>query len=45
MKADKKYSADDLIFDFLVPKEDDEDEVPFEEVDTNDSDDDWLSAL
>lgn len=45
----EKYSAEDLIFDFLVPKEEDEDEeLPFkeddiEEVDSDDSD--WLNAL
>lgn len=42
----EKYSADDLIFDFLVPKEEDEeeDEVPFEETPSSD-DSDWLNAL
>ena len=46
----EKYSAEDLVFDFLSPKEEDEDEVPFdEEVEENsestDDTDDWLSAL
>ena len=43
----EKYSSDDLVFDFLLPKEDDE-EVPFdedvEEVESTD-DSDWLNAL
>ena len=45
-----KYSAEDLIFDFLVPKDEDEDEeLPFKEDDVEeadaDDDSDWLSAL
>ena len=43
----EKYSADDLVFDFLVTKEEEiveEDEVPFEEETSND-DSDWLNAL
>jgi hypothetical protein len=44
----EKYNAEDLIFDFLVPKNEDED---YEEEDTadveetSDDDSDWLSAL
>ena len=41
----EKYSADDLVFDFLVPKNENvDDEVPFEE-ETSDDDSDWLNAL
>jgi hypothetical protein len=47
----EKYSSEDLIFDFLSPKEEDEDEVPFVEEDTvedtvdTDDGDDWLNSL
>lgn len=48
----EKYGADDLVFDFLSPKDEDEDEeVPFDEdtdVDTEETtsdDEDWLSQL
>jgi len=47
----EKYSAEDLIFDFLSPKdEDDDEELPFdndEEVveESSDDDSDWLNAL
>lgn len=47
----EKYSSEDLIFDFLSPKEDEDeaDEVPFDEEDveeTVDNDDnDWLNSL
>ena len=46
-----KYSSEDLIFDFLVPKNEDEDEeLPFKEdddaaSDSLDDDSDWLNAL
>ena len=48
----EKYNAEDLVFDFLVPKdvdEDEEDTVDETDVDetdaTSDDSDDWLSAL
>ena len=46
----EKYNADDLVFDFLVPKEEDEDEeLPFKEEDVketvSDDDSDWLNDL
>lgn len=45
----EKYSSEDLVFDFLVPKEEDEEEVPFDEEpvedNTSDDGDDWLNSL
>lgn len=42
----EKYSYDDLIFDFLTPRADEDEGLPFAEEDDDISDDsDWLSAL
>ena len=49
----EKYGVDDLVFDFLTPKDEDEDEeVPFDEdtdvedtEETTSDDEDWLSQL
>ncbi len=44
----EKYSSEDLVFDFLVPKEEEE-EVPFDEEvaedNSSDDNDDWLNSL
>ena len=48
-KFENKYSEEDLILDYLIQpeeKNDEDDEVPFNEVDSNDMDDDsWLDQL
>ena len=47
-RTDEKFEEDDLVLDFLVPVEEDEEEIPFDEDDgdtVSDDDAEWLNAL
>ena len=46
MYTPEKYHAEDLVFDFLTPKEEtEEEEIPFEDSVTVDNNDDWFNLL